>query len=170
MEETSEMIQQVSDLGVHPKGHTTKRRRKKNRPPALHIHPPLFPHKQTQPVVAAAPETAETAAAAMDVGGAGGSAQQDTPSPAIDSDGSGLQGGGEADKKETAEQATAVAVAAQQEQDKVNVQSLPIRAYLDQTVVPILLDGMSQLVQERPGNPIEWLAAYLIKNNPQKSE
>jgi protein dpy-30 len=35
-------------------------------------------------------------------------------------------------------------------------------------VVPILLDGMSQLVIERPPNPIEWLAAYLIKNNPQK--
>jgi protein dpy-30 len=38
---------------------------------------------------------------------------------------------------------------------------------LDQTVVPILLQGMSALVKERPPNPIEWLAAYLIKNNPQ---
>jgi len=119
-------------------------------------------------VLAAAPETGETAAAAMDKGGAGGSAQQDTPSPALHADGSGMQGEGE-DRKETVEQAAAAAAAAQQEQDKVNVQSLPIRAYLDQTVVPILLDGMSQLVQERPGNPIEWLAAYLIKNNPQKS-
>ena len=34
-------------------------------------------------------------------------------------------------------------------QNKMNVQSLPIRAYLDQTVVPILLQGMSQLVKER---------------------
>lgn len=34
-------------------------------------------------------------------------------------------------------------------QDRLNVQSLPIRAYLDQTVVPILLDGMSALVKER---------------------
>lgn len=32
---------------------------------------------------------------------------------------------------------------------KVDLQSLPIRAYLDQTVVPILLQGMSQLVKER---------------------
>lgn len=54
-------------------------------------------------------------------------------------------------------------------QDKVEVQALPIRAYLDQTVVPILLQGMSALVRERPPNPIEWLAAYLIKNNPQSS-
>ena len=49
----------------------------------------------------------------------------------------------------------------------MNLQALPIRAYLDQTVVPILLDGMSALVKERPPNPIEWLAAYLIRNNPQ---
>ena len=34
---------------------------------------------------------------------------------------------------------------------KVDVNSLPIRAYLDQTVVPILLAGMSQLVKEVRG-------------------
>ena len=34
-------------------------------------------------------------------------------------------------------------------QTKMTLQSLPIRAYLDQTVVPILLDGMSALVKER---------------------
>ena len=34
----------------------------------------------------------------------------------------------------------------------MNLQALPIRAYLDQTVVPILLDGMSALVKERPPN------------------
>ena len=54
-------------------------------------------------------------------------------------------------------------------QEKLNVQSLPIRAYLDQTVVPLLLDGMTALVKERPANPIEWLAAYLLKHNPQNS-
>jgi protein dpy-30 len=52
-------------------------------------------------------------------------------------------------------------------QDKLNLNSLPIRAYLDQTVVPLLLDGMSQLVRERPANPVEWLATYLLKHNPQ---
>jgi len=50
-----------------------------------------------------------------------------------------------------------------------SVKRLPIRAYLDQTVVPILLDGMSELVKERPPNPIEWLAAYLLKNDPQRA-
>lgn len=52
-------------------------------------------------------------------------------------------------------------------QDKLNLQALPIRAYLDQTVVPILLDGMSALVKERPPNPVEWLSTYLLKHNPQ---
>ena len=57
--------------------------------------------------------------------------------------------------------------AAEAVQNKMHLQALPIRAYLDQTVVPILLEGMSALVKERPPNPVEWLAAYLIKNNPQ---
>ena len=57
--------------------------------------------------------------------------------------------------------------AAEAVQNKMHLQALPIRAYLDQTVVPILLEGMSALVKERPPNPVEWLAAYLLKNNPQ---
>lgn len=50
---------------------------------------------------------------------------------------------------------------------KVDLQSLPTRAYLDNTVVPILLQGMSVLAKERPPNPIEYLAAYLLKNKNQ---
>ena len=41
---------------------------------------------------------------------------------------------------------------AEELQATMNLQALPIRAYLDQTVVPILLDGMSALVKERPPN------------------
>mmetsp|Transcript_21321 Transcript_21321/g.37750 ORF Transcript_21321/g.37750 Transcript_21321/m.37750 type:complete len:122 (+) Transcript_21321:49-414(+) len=50
--------------------------------------------------------------------------------------------------------------------NKANKKALPIRAYLDQTVVPTLLSGMSQLVKERPdGDEIEWLAHWLLRNN-----
>jgi len=56
----------------------------------------------------------------------------------------------------------------QQAQKQAHMQSLPIRAYLDQTVVPLLLDGMSELVKERPPDPVEWLAAYLLRNNPSR--
>ncbi|XP_066516944.1 protein dpy-30 homolog isoform X2 [Hoplias malabaricus] len=50
---------------------------------------------------------------------------------------------------------------------KVDLQSLPTRAYLDQTVVPILLQGLSVLAKERPPNPIEFLATFLLKNKSQ---
>lgn len=36
--------------------------------------------------------------------------------------------------------------------NKINLQALPIRAFLDQTVVPVLLQGMSALVKERYGS------------------
>lgn len=70
----------------------------------------------------------------------------------------------------------------------MDVNALPIRAYLDQTVVPLLLQGITALVAERcdflkkllvnllrfiffrPANPVEYLAAYLLKHNPQRSD
>lgn len=47
---------------------------------------------------------------------------------------------------------------------KADVQSLPTRQYLDQSVVPILLQGLTALSKERPAEPIDFLAAYLMKN------
>lgn len=35
--------------------------------------------------------------------------------------------------------------------NEVNLKSLPVRAYLDQTVVPILLQGMSEMAKIRYG-------------------
>ena len=74
------------------------------------------------------------------------------------------------------------------------VWNLPIRTYLDQTIVPIMLDGMAvrsrartlrrvaatacrwgrhrrvastqELVKVRPEDPILWMADYLRDNNP----
>eukprot|EP01023_Acetabularia_acetabulum_P019576 TRINITY_DN1999_c0_g1_i2.p3 TRINITY_DN1999_c0_g1~~TRINITY_DN1999_c0_g1_i2.p3 ORF type:complete len:191 (-),score=41.96 TRINITY_DN1999_c0_g1_i2:296-868(-) len=53
-----------------------------------------------------------------------------------------------------------------------NKNNLPIRQYLEQTVVPILLQGMQALVKERPEKPVQFLAAYLVKHDPsiQKEE
>ncbi|CAF0772162.1 unnamed protein product [Didymodactylos carnosus] len=53
---------------------------------------------------------------------------------------------------------------------KAELSSLPTRAYLDQTVVPILLQGMSQLARERPNKPIEFLALYLTQNKEKYGE
>lgn len=67
-------------------------------------------------------------------------------------------------------QAKAAEQAAAAMQTKINLNALPVRSYLDQTVVPILLQGLAALVKERPENPVEYLAAFLLKNNPQKPE
>merc|ERR1712240_371172 len=42
--------------------------------------------------------------------------------------------------------------------------NLPTRQYLDQTVVPILLQGLASLARERPRDPIEYLAGYLLRH------
>ncbi|CAH1646793.1 unnamed protein product [Spodoptera littoralis] len=47
---------------------------------------------------------------------------------------------------------------------RIDLNALPTRQYLDQTVVPILLQGLSALAKERPPDPIDYLAAYLLKN------
>ena len=92
----------------------------------------------------------------------------------------------------------------------VDLSSLPIRAFLDQSVVPVLLQALCALVRERcvvararverrglrgarvsvsaptsrrrapsrpafsprarPPNPVEWLAHYLLANNPQMAQ
>eukprot|EP00462_Mataza_sp_D1_P001768 CAMPEP_0175097312 /NCGR_PEP_ID=MMETSP0086_2-20121207/5215_1 /TAXON_ID=136419 /ORGANISM="Unknown Unknown, Strain D1" /LENGTH=67 /DNA_ID=CAMNT_0016370805 /DNA_START=48 /DNA_END=251 /DNA_ORIENTATION=+ len=55
-----------------------------------------------------------------------------------------------------------------EQQGDNNLKALPVRAYLDHTVVPLLLQGMSELVNIRPDEPVQWLAQYLIDNDPQK--
>lgn len=48
------------------------------------------------------------------------------------------------------------------------VQNLPLRAYLDKTVVPIMLQALSECAKERPAYPIEYVANYLLEHNPEK--
>lgn len=43
--------------------------------------------------------------------------------------------------------------------------SLPTRQYLDQTVAPVLLHGLQALARERPTDPIQFLASYLLKHS-----
>jgi len=47
---------------------------------------------------------------------------------------------------------------------KPDIQSLPTRQYLDQSVVPILLQALTALSKERPPDAIDFLVAYLMKN------
>ena len=50
------------------------------------------------------------------------------------------------------------------------LKAVPVRQYLDQTVVPILLQAMAEVANERPAQPIEFIINYLRENNPEKTE
>ncbi|CAH8474096.1 unnamed protein product [Heterobilharzia americana] len=41
------------------------------------------------------------------------------------------------------------------------------RAYLDRTVVPVLLKGLNMIAKERPPNPIEALATFLMQHKEE---
>ena len=45
-----------------------------------------------------------------------------------------------------------------------NRSRVPTRQYLDQTVVPILLESLAALAKERPSDPIDFLVHYLQKH------
>ena len=57
----------------------------------------------------------------------------------------------------TNSQAALAEKAATEAQEKIDAQALPIRTYLDQTVVPILLQGLSDLVKQRCVCVIVWM-------------
>eukprot|EP00054_Salpingoeca_dolichothecata_P012255 m.68020 g.68020 ORF g.68020 m.68020 type:complete len:96 (-) comp19858_c0_seq1:22-309(-) len=42
------------------------------------------------------------------------------------------------------------------------------RDYLNKTVNPTLTHALTALCKEKPDNPLEWLADWLINNNPNK--
>lgn len=44
------------------------------------------------------------------------------------------------------------------------------RDYLEESLVPLLIAGMNHLARERPKDPIEYMAAYLLANNPNRIE
>ncbi|CAK85487.1 unnamed protein product (macronuclear) [Paramecium tetraurelia] len=65
-----------------------------------------------------------------------------------------------------------------EEEKMKQLQALPIRNYLDQTVVPLLLQAMTEVAKVRldffyllrPQNPIEFIANFLLQNNPEKAQ
>ena len=68
----------------------------------------------------------------------------------------------------------AAAAAAEQAAEKAPVKAaasvLGVKQYLESTVVSLLCQGLAALVKERPDDPVEYLATYLLKNNPNKKE
>lgn len=54
-----------------------------------------------------------------------------------------------------------------QENPDIDLQTLSIRNYLNSTVMPLLMEGMTELAQKKPKNAIKFLADYLKENNPE---
>lgn len=54
--------------------------------------------------------------------------------------------------------------------DGEDLQNLPVRAYLDKTVVPLLLQALTECAKERPEQPVEFIAKYLLEHNPEKKK
>ena len=49
-----------------------------------------------------------------------------------------------------------------------DIKLLPIRQYLEQTVVGVLMQGMQQICRKRPEDPVSFLSDFMLRNNPRK--
>ena len=58
----------------------------------------------------------------------------------------------------------------QQEQELLEVRSIPLRNYLMQNVIPTLTEGLIEVCKLKPEDPVDYLADYLFKNNPVEDE
>uniref|UniRef100_A0A3B3R7T4 Adenylate kinase 7a n=1 Tax=Paramormyrops kingsleyae TaxID=1676925 RepID=A0A3B3R7T4_9TELE len=55
----------------------------------------------------------------------------------------------------------------QQEWELLEVQSIPLRNYLMRNVMPTLTQGLIQCCALKPDDPVDFLAEYIFRNNPQ---
>ena len=62
----------------------------------------------------------------------------------------------------------AAELAAMTRQAPVSVNSLPTKFYLDATITPTVLRALTEVVKARPDNPLEFVAYYLLKHNPNR--
>lgn len=52
--------------------------------------------------------------------------------------------------------------------DEIPEYALPDAQYIERTMLPLLLRGLEVVAQVRPPDPLAFLGAYMICNNPQK--
>lgn len=45
---------------------------------------------------------------------------------------------------------------------------LNTRSYLDETVVPVMMQALAAVSRERPEDPIDYVAHFLMKHNPKR--
>eukprot|EP00672_Neobodo_designis_P027876 CAMPEP_0174830900 /NCGR_PEP_ID=MMETSP1114-20130205/2795_1 /TAXON_ID=312471 /ORGANISM="Neobodo designis, Strain CCAP 1951/1" /LENGTH=82 /DNA_ID=CAMNT_0016064713 /DNA_START=30 /DNA_END=279 /DNA_ORIENTATION=- len=50
-----------------------------------------------------------------------------------------------------------------------HLQKLSTRAYLDETVTPLMMQALAAVARERPEDPVDFVAHYLIATTPAAS-
>ena len=65
-----------------------------------------------------------------------------------------------------AQQMTATSVVQSAQPSDPPVHTLPLRQYLESSILPLLLRGLEAVAVAKPRDPLEFLAAYLLSNNP----
>ena len=61
-------------------------------------------------------------------------------------------------------------LAAMTKQCPVSVNNLPTKSYLEQTITPTVLRALSEVAKARPDNPLEFMAYYILKHNPNREQ
>ncbi|ELW71589.1 Adenylate kinase 7 [Tupaia chinensis] len=54
-----------------------------------------------------------------------------------------------------------------EERELLEAQSIPLRNYLMTYVMPTLMQGLNECCKVRPDDPVDFLAEYLFRNNPE---
>ena len=71
------------------------------------------------------------------------------------------------DAKKQAEWAAKLAEVRRQEQETLELAAAPLRTYLMKHVMPSLTQALLEVCKTRPDDPVDYLAEYLFKHNPQ---
>ena len=53
-------------------------------------------------------------------------------------------------------------------QPPIHMNALPTKMYLDATVVPTVQRALQEVCEARPDNPLEFVAYYILKHNPDR--
>ena len=59
-------------------------------------------------------------------------------------------------------------LAAMTRQAPLNENNLPTKFYLERTIVPTVLKALTEVSRARPDNPLEFVAYYILKHNPNR--
>ena len=55
-------------------------------------------------------------------------------------------------------------------QPPIHINSLPTKIYLEATIVPTVMRALQEVCEARPENPLEFVAYYLLKHNPNRHD